>query len=500
MKICGACQRELSKDCYSKKQWQHKQYARRCRECVADDMPLTLKPPERPDCWICLSNEADERGELPLRDCSCRGEAGYAHVSCLAQYAQSKCRAVPTVDIASFVAWQRCPTCKQGFGCKLSMSMSSELLSFADRELSGNKLVRLVAEFMKFIAINNSGMADIYHNQPREDFTKQARIVLKLTEDLESKIESGSVYVNGVELSYISNIKAVVLKLIGVRIVNDKGASREDVDTAMVYFDQVEEIVKRSSGVGAYHLPDLERLRHRLSPDEDCKDEKFDVEYTRSRYCAALTKGDSHMELTGAAISYGLALQSNFKILDAERILTEALASSRRILGPAHGMTKRAADGLGICRAARYVFVKVKDAYQLFQVERYANGGKSLLAFVVQGSMQEGAKRKKGPLVVLDAAVARLGPYLPVYCHGFDGKESHLNGMIGLVDVHPILSHPMYSVQFDSATIGTREVRFDNLRILFDVPVESSVDLKRKELDVAVRREEETRCSFSTSN
>lgn len=155
-------------------------------------------------------------------------------------------------------------------------------------------------------------------------------------------------------------------------------------------------------------------------------------------------------------------------------------------------MTKRAADGLGICRAARYVFVKVKDAYQLFQVERYANGGKSLLAFVVQGSMQEGAKRKKGPLVVLDAAVARLGPYLPVYCHGFDGKESHLNGMIGLVDVHPILSHPMYSVQFDSATIGTREVRFDNLRILFDVPVESSVDLKRKELDVARSRDAPT--------
>ena len=44
-----------------------------------------------PSCWICLCDEPDDTGLLPVRDCSCRGDsAGYAHLSCLVKYAQTK--------------------------------------------------------------------------------------------------------------------------------------------------------------------------------------------------------------------------------------------------------------------------------------------------------------------------------------------------------------------------------------------------------------------------
>jgi hypothetical protein len=44
-------------------------------------------------CWICLEEGADNNdGKLPVRDCSCRGDAaGFAHLSCpIEEYAKSK--------------------------------------------------------------------------------------------------------------------------------------------------------------------------------------------------------------------------------------------------------------------------------------------------------------------------------------------------------------------------------------------------------------------------
>lgn len=45
MKICAACCQELPKDKFSKKQWQLKQYERRCKECIASNLEVQLRPP-----------------------------------------------------------------------------------------------------------------------------------------------------------------------------------------------------------------------------------------------------------------------------------------------------------------------------------------------------------------------------------------------------------------------------------------------------------------------
>ena len=37
----------------------------------------------KPECWICLDDGPDENGGMPRRDCSCRGDAGFAHLMCL---------------------------------------------------------------------------------------------------------------------------------------------------------------------------------------------------------------------------------------------------------------------------------------------------------------------------------------------------------------------------------------------------------------------------------
>lgn len=50
----------------------------------------TTETKEPPRCYICLDNDLKE-GKLPVRDCACRGDdAGYAHMSCLVEYAINK--------------------------------------------------------------------------------------------------------------------------------------------------------------------------------------------------------------------------------------------------------------------------------------------------------------------------------------------------------------------------------------------------------------------------
>ena len=46
--------------------------------------------PDGAACYFCLEEDADDEGKPLVRDCSCRGESGFAHFSCpcLTKYAE----------------------------------------------------------------------------------------------------------------------------------------------------------------------------------------------------------------------------------------------------------------------------------------------------------------------------------------------------------------------------------------------------------------------------
>lgn len=76
MKLCAACVQVLPRESFSKKQWQLKQYERRCKECIAADREvkrqdplLNWTRPTREECPICMV-------PLPL------GGADYVYRSC----------------------------------------------------------------------------------------------------------------------------------------------------------------------------------------------------------------------------------------------------------------------------------------------------------------------------------------------------------------------------------------------------------------------------------
>ena len=112
---------------------------------------------DTPSCWICL----DDGSEEPLRrECACRGAAGWAHLSCLSDYAMAQSKdilqriergACAAEDIGHFVflgePWRLCSNCKQDHGPKMKVDLSIE---FAERakDYPDNELMGLSAQFL----------------------------------------------------------------------------------------------------------------------------------------------------------------------------------------------------------------------------------------------------------------------------------------------------------------------------------------------------------------
>jgi hypothetical protein len=69
---------------------------------------VKLLIPEGAMCFICLGDGDDDEGGPLVRDCSCRGDnAGFAHLSCIIQYAEQKSKQAKETDLGEFKEpWQ----------------------------------------------------------------------------------------------------------------------------------------------------------------------------------------------------------------------------------------------------------------------------------------------------------------------------------------------------------------------------------------------------------
>eukprot|EP00985_Skeletonema_marinoi_P027709 scaffold23174_cov73-Skeletonema_marinoi.AAC.1 len=101
---------------------------------------VSLMPPDGASCWLCLEEGPDDSGAPLVRDCSCRGHSGFAHLPCLVKYAESKSKDLAergahimsnTFDGKNF---EHCPNCKQEYQNDLYYDMTKAQLAFIERE------------------------------------------------------------------------------------------------------------------------------------------------------------------------------------------------------------------------------------------------------------------------------------------------------------------------------------------------------------------------------
>ena len=93
---------------------------------------MMVKPNEEAECYLCLDGGDDDEAGQPLRrDCACRGtDAGFAHLSCLAAFAESKSKQARSMDEFRN-PWGECPGCHQYYQNGLAVDIATKFVSFA---------------------------------------------------------------------------------------------------------------------------------------------------------------------------------------------------------------------------------------------------------------------------------------------------------------------------------------------------------------------------------
>ncbi len=96
---------------------------------------MMVKPNEEAECYLCLDGGDDDEAGQPLRrDCACRGtDAGFAHLSCLAAFAESKSKQARSMDEFRN-PWGECPGCHQYYQNELAVDIATKFVSFARRQ------------------------------------------------------------------------------------------------------------------------------------------------------------------------------------------------------------------------------------------------------------------------------------------------------------------------------------------------------------------------------
>jgi hypothetical protein len=93
----------------------------------------TTAIPDGAACYFCLGEEGDDEGKPLVRDCSCRGNSGFAHLHCLVEFADQKCKHAADGDLPSFrEPWYKCTNCKQLFQNQLAIDLSCAFVTFSE--------------------------------------------------------------------------------------------------------------------------------------------------------------------------------------------------------------------------------------------------------------------------------------------------------------------------------------------------------------------------------
>ena len=90
---------------------------------VADDAPC---------CWLCL--EEGQSGKPLVRNCSCRGSTGFAHLSCIVDYAEYQGKkALLNDNVADSItkAFDICPNCEQEYQGLVEYELKKAAVDFA---------------------------------------------------------------------------------------------------------------------------------------------------------------------------------------------------------------------------------------------------------------------------------------------------------------------------------------------------------------------------------
>eukprot|EP00985_Skeletonema_marinoi_P000868 scaffold355_cov161-Skeletonema_marinoi.AAC.1 len=394
-------------------------------------------------CWLCLGEGPDASGMPLMRNCSCRGSSGFAHLSCIIRYAEidgrNSYQSMRNIGTAFQV--QECPNCKQDFQNDLRYHLERARVSFVEREFSDDHMLYLRALIHRVRVLNAKNDADKAEGD--QICFKMVSTIDEMKSDHSQSDWSGE----------FMKMEAVVLYVIGLFHMNV--GSEESLQEALEYFgsaiylftllgDEINIISAKKN---------IAKIEAKFSGEEICHDDGKDLEFSQRQ--------------RGQLLAH--ALYCSNQGVAAERLLTKLAAISRQVHGPTHNCTLSATSALRDVKDRR---VFINSRRQWFHALKYENDG---LSCVVRGPVVESAGRSSSismqeehMLLTLSLPISDVspGPGTPVVCQGLS-ERAHLNGKIG--DTRGF-NEGKFEVHFEEAGLEPAILKHENRRIVFELP------------------------------
>jgi hypothetical protein len=435
-------------------------------------------------CYFCLGEEGDDEGNSLVRDCSCRGNSGFAHLSCLAKYAEQKCRAADDGDLPSIrEPWSTCNNCKQPFQGQLAIDLACAFVSFAEATYGqeGNskwdKMRVISALRLKIESLNTSNRM-LFTEDIKEACNKLLSMINQTKKDLNMNrwIHKPR---DSEEYQYYKVLcglyEAYAHEQLGAMFFRD--SFEEDFSAMITNFKKARAIYNLvgmnddAQQMDTFISLCTDSPNKQAANDGDASSSTrihSTLEAVRNIYQRNLhTNGMDSACTIRSGVLYASVLRRVNRI-EAERIITKLSTISCRVHGPDHKVTVEAVKLLEECKE-RYVLVLPDD--KVFQALQYENDGEIC---VVTGPITE--PRNKADKRMYHIANKLVIPNIgcPVICHGLV-SASHLNGELGEVrNKKQDGTGLRLAVRFEKKGVKSALVKPANLRIVFDLSSEVS--------------------------
>jgi hypothetical protein len=400
------------------------------------------------------------------RDCSCRGtDAGFVHLTCLAEYAEKKneewnAQSADDREIGAMrEPWEVCPNCLQDYQNTLSADIANEFVSYVERDYPNDKAKRVEALSHKLwllVSMIKCSQQNLIIDEAKEVASK----VLALIQQM--KLETLTLSNRHMQVEAITYNEIGLIAIKEAR--TDDGANYEK---ALFHFEKYLELSKAIDfHVGIANAEcNIAFAKSMFDRCDDARHNEDRLKKYRDLYDVRVEKlGEGNTLAVNDGANLAIALWNERRGIEAERMLTRIYAVSRRVHGPRHKLTEKVESMLTYFQL-RYALVQVGAEWKRFQVLRYIVAEDE---YVVQGPIEKprNIHAEERSNVAADGIRAEAGT--PVVCYGLTDESSQLNGKIADLTSY-CAETDIYEIHFEDERMGSRMIKLENIRILLNL-------------------------------
>jgi hypothetical protein len=281
-------------------------------------------------CYLCLDGGLDDANQPLRRDCACRGtDAGFVHLSCLAEFAETKSKQA-RVDMNEFInPWIACPSCHQYYQNELAINIASKFVSFVRRQYPHDTPLQVEALDVKLCALID--MFDRLQPVQKREAGVTANVLLSLIDRMKNDASSP------LPMRY-SEMEAYAYHTHG-RIALDEG-SEESARRAVAHFEnQLEVYEAKSFARGVANAKASIAIAKSKYKGGNNNEELMKA--SQELYELRIAElGEEHYYTIDAGKLYAIDLQKANRRKEARELLTKLLATSKQVFGSDHKITK----------------------------------------------------------------------------------------------------------------------------------------------------------------